>query len=146
MDLSWTACLPIVLIALSGTTFLPRADAADVAAPPKPGVTTLANRSIRYAVAEKPYVVLRRADVEAVVVDNRAVDDPLLPGHRAGYSGIASLKHTKRPQNLFVPAYAGLNFEHIHDGAVQPRERLFEPRQFSDRLGREKGFTRPPCH
>jgi len=62
-------------------------------------------------------------------VDNRAVDDAVLPSHRAGYHGIASLRHSRQPRNLFVPAYAGLNFEHIHDGTVQPREILFEPRQ-----------------
>jgi hypothetical protein len=61
-------------------------------------------------------------------VDNRAVDDEVLPGHRAGYSGLASLSHAKRPANAFVPAFAGLNFEHIHDGTVREREVLFEPR------------------
>lgn len=74
------------------------------------------------------YVILRRGDVEAVIVDNRAVDDAVLPGHKAGYHGVAALRHTRQPRSLFVPAYAGLNFEHIHDGAVQPREVLFEPR------------------
>jgi hypothetical protein len=52
----------------------------------------------------------------------------VLPGHRAGYSGVGSLKHAKRQENLFVPAYAGLNFEHIHDGTQQDRKILFEPR------------------
>lgn len=93
-------------------------------------LTTFTDSSIEYRVSEKPYVVLRRGDVEAVVVDHRAVDDDVLPGHRAGYSGIASLKHTKRPANLFVPFYAGLNFEHIHDGTVQERKILFEPRNW----------------
>ena len=61
-------------------------------------------------------------------MDNRAVDDDVLPGHRAGYHGVASLRHDRQPRNLFVPAYAGLNFEHIHDGTVQARDVLFEPR------------------
>jgi hypothetical protein len=72
--------------------------------------------------------MLRRGEIEAVVVDNRAVDDTVLPGHRASYSGLASLKHTRQPRNLFVPAYAGLNFEHILDGTAQERTVLFEPR------------------
>ena len=90
--------------------------------------TSLTDPGVRCTVPDKPYVILRRGDLEAVVVDNRAVDDAVLPGHRAGYHGIASLKHTKQPRNLFVPAYAGLNFEHIHDGTIQAREILFEPR------------------
>jgi hypothetical protein len=94
----------------------------------EPGRTTLSNVAIHYTVPEKPYVVLHRGDVEAVVVDHRAVDDDVAPGHRAGYSGVAVLKHARRPDNLFVPAYAGLNFEHIHDGTTQVREVLFEPR------------------
>jgi hypothetical protein len=56
------------------------------------------------------------------------VDNDVLPGHRAGYSGVASLMHDRRRENLFVPAFAGLNFEHILDGTTQPREILFEPR------------------
>ena len=95
-----------------------------------PKLTTLSDSNVEFRVPERPYVVLRRGDVEAVVVDNRAVDDRVLPGHRAGYSGIASLKHTRRPENLFVPSYAGLNFEHIHDGTAQDRKILFEPRNF----------------
>ncbi len=94
----------------------------------QPSLTSLANPGVRYAVPDKPYVVLRHGGVEAVVVDNRAVDDAVLPGHRAGYHGLASLKHARQPRNLFVPAYAGLNFEHIHDGTVQKREVLYEPR------------------
>jgi hypothetical protein len=78
---------------------------------------------------DKPYVVLERAGVRAVVVNNEAVDDEVLPGHRAGYSGVASLTHRRQSRNLFVPTYAGLNYEHIHDGTVQLREILYEPRQ-----------------
>ncbi len=107
----------------------------------EPGRTTLANPAIRYTVPESPYVVLRRGDVEAVVVDHRAVDDAVLPGHRAGYSGLAALRHASRRENLFVPAYAGLNFEHIHDGTTQPREILFEPRHAPVELRRVDDHT-----
>lgn len=95
---------------------------------PVPKLTSLENPAVRYRVPNEPYVVLRRAGVEAVVVDNSAVDDEVLPGHRGGYSGVASLKSKSRQENLFVPFYAGLNFEHIHDGTVKDREILFEPR------------------
>jgi len=93
-----------------------------------PALTTLSDPAIRYRVPEKPYVVLKRAGVEAMIVDNRAADDAVLPGHRAGYSGVASLVHARRKENLFVPGYAGLNFEHVHDGTTKPRDVLFEPR------------------
>ncbi len=93
------------------------------------GITSLANASVRYTIPERHYVVLRRGPIEAVVVDNAAVDDDVLPGHRAGYHGIASLKHAMRGENVFVPAYSGLNFEHIYDGTAQPRDVLFEPRR-----------------
>lgn len=94
-----------------------------------PKLTTLSDAAIKYNVPSKPYVVLRGGDVEAVIVDNRAADDEILPGHRAGYSGVASLKHAQQKRNIFVPSYAGLNYEHIHDGTVQPRDILFEPRR-----------------
>jgi hypothetical protein len=80
-----------------------------VAAEELPKLTTLSNPSIPYRVPDKPYVVLKKAQIEAVIVDNRAVNDEVLPGHRAGYHGVASLKHTSRLENIFVPPYAGLN-------------------------------------
>jgi hypothetical protein len=80
-------------------------------------------------VSEKSYVVLEHADIRAVVVNNEPVDDEVLSGHRGGYSGVASLTHRSQDKNLFVPLYAGLNFEHIHDGTVKPRDILFEPRR-----------------
>jgi hypothetical protein len=89
---------------------------------------SLASRALAGTEPNKPYVVLERGGVRAAIVNNEAVDDAVLPGHRAGYSGVASLTHSKQSRNLFVPFYAGLNFEHIHDGTVQPREILFEPR------------------
>jgi hypothetical protein len=95
----------------------------------EPGRTSLTNPANRYSVPQKPYVVLRRGDIEAIVVDNRQVDDEVLHGHRAGYSGLAALQHARRRVNLFVPAYAGLNFEHIHDGTNQLWDVLYEPRR-----------------
>ena len=70
--------------------------------------------------------MLRRAPVTAVVVDNAAVDVPECPGHRAGYNGLAVLKHEQRGDNFFVPAVAGLNLEHVHGGGEVAD--LFEPR------------------
>ncbi len=91
--------------------------------------TTLGDSTISYTVPKTGYHVLARGDVTAVIVDNRAVDDDVLAGHRAGYSGVARLTHTRGGNNLFVPSYAGLNFEHIHDGTTQDRDILFEPRK-----------------
>jgi hypothetical protein len=107
----------------------------------EPGRTTLTNPAIRYTVPEGPYVVLCRGEVEAVVVDNRAVDDRVLPKHRAGYSGLAALRHARRRENLVVPAFAGLNFEHIHDGTTQPWDILFEPRRAPMELRRIDDHT-----
>lgn len=93
-----------------------------------PKLTTLSDASIRYSVPTKPYQVLKRAGLQAVIVDNREVNDDVLPGHKSGYSGVASLTSATRRENHFVPAVSGLNFEHIHDGTVQDRKLLFEPR------------------
>lgn len=95
----------------------------------EPARTSLANPAVHYTVPEEPYAVLRAGEIEAVVIDNRAADDEVLPGHKAGYSGLAALRHSRRRENLFVPAYAGLNFEHIHDGTTQPHGVIFEPRR-----------------
>lgn len=113
------------LIACAGQSVL--ATANDQTEPP--ARTTLANDGLTFRKAERPYAILRRGDVQAVIVDHQEVDDATLPGHRAGYSGVASLTHKQQPRNLFVPSYAGLNFEHIHDGTAQPRDVLFEPRR-----------------
>jgi hypothetical protein len=104
-------------------------------------VAVLAVTAARVAGADKPYIVLERAGVRAVIVNNEAVDDEVLPGHRAGYSGVASLTRRGQNRNLFVPAYAGLNFEHIHDGTVQPREILFEPRNAPMEIRRAGEYT-----
>jgi len=95
-----------------------------------PGVTSLTSRDVRFAEPSDHAVSMRRGPVTITVVDNEAVP----PDHRAGYNGLASLTHEARKENLFVPAYAGLNLEHIHDGTGVSRERMFEPRRAPMRL------------
>ncbi len=103
-----------------------------ISAPPyphaAPGVTSLTQDDVRYVAPREHWVVLRRGDVTAIVVDNAAVDIPELPGHRAGYNGVASLTHAQNGRNLFVGTYAGLNFEHIHDGTPTVAQEKFAPR------------------
>lgn len=94
-----------------------------------PGVTSLTNKAVKYTVSKVHHVVLKRGDVTAVIVDNGTVDVPAAPGHRAGYNGVASLTHRKQAENLFVPSYAGLNYEHIHDGTLAVSKEKFEPRK-----------------
>lgn len=94
--------------------------------------------------AKKPYVVLQRGGVRAVIVNNESVaeDDRILPDHRGGYSGVGSLMELDHWQNLFVPRVAGLNFEHIHDGInPQIRSVFFEPRRFPMTIRRIDEFT-----
>src|SRR5208337_536506 len=66
-------------------------------------------------------------DLTAVIGDNTAAGD-----HRAGYNGVWSLTHKSEATNLFVPAVAGLNFEHIFDGDKRDTDGkgkiFFEPR------------------
>ncbi|HEY2975531.1 MAG TPA: hypothetical protein VGJ48_23660 [Pyrinomonadaceae bacterium] len=92
-------------------------------------LTSLSNPSIRYKVPGSPFTVLTKDAIDAVVVDNRAVTGEVLQAHRAGYSGIALLRHREQQRNIFVPDYSGLNFEHIHDGTLQADDVLFEPRR-----------------
>ncbi|NUQ64584.1 MAG: hypothetical protein HUU20_19125 [Pirellulales bacterium] len=106
----------------------PAQDEPQPASHAAPGVTSLTNSSVRFRVADNHYMAMERGDVRAILVDNAELDLPELPGHRAGYNGIASLTHRRRETNLFVPAVAGLNFEHIHDGTTAGLVEKFEPR------------------
>jgi hypothetical protein len=67
-------------------------------------------------------------DLTAIIGDNDAKGD-----HRAGYNGLWSLTHKTEATNVFVPIVAGMNFEHIFDGAtLDPpgqSEIFFEPRR-----------------
>jgi hypothetical protein len=84
---------------------------------------------VRFRVPQGHFVKLERGGMTAVIVDNDAVDIPAAPGHRAGYSGVAVFRPRGAEENLFVPAYAGLNFEHIHDGTLAVSREKFEPRR-----------------
>jgi len=131
--LRWPALPAAALLGACAALGIPGAGFAEhpLAAP---GITSLTDASVRFAVSEDHYVVLQRGDVQAVIVDNAGLDLPDLPGHRAGYNGVASLTHRRRDANLFVPAVAGLNFEHIHDGAAAGLKEKFEPRKFPMQL------------
>lgn len=63
-------------------------------------------------------------DLTAVIGDNAAHGE-----HRAGYNGVWSLRHWRCARSLFVPAYAGLNHEHIFNGDAEDEPGVFfEPR------------------
>ncbi len=89
----------------------------------------------------------RAGDLTAVIGDNAAAGE-----HRAGYNGVWSLTHRTEPVNLFVPAHAGLNLEHIFDGDKRDtdgsRKVFFEPRhapmQFTKRSEVEAELHQPP--
>lgn len=61
--------------------------------------------------------------IDAVFVDNEAFGE----NHRAGYNGIAELRHSAQDSSVFVPFYAGFNLEHIFGG--DSLTELFEPRR-----------------
>ncbi len=103
--------------------------------------TSLTDSGIRYTVPDEHYVRMARGSLSLIIVDNESIDLPDLPEHRAGYNGVASLKHRAHPQNLFVPGITGLNFEHIHDGTTAGLVEKFEPRRFPMQLRVIDPFT-----
>ena len=68
------------------------------------------------------HITISAGDLTVTFADNCAFGDH----HRAGYNGIAELRHKEQPENVFVPLYAGFNLEHIFGG--DRLEQLFEPR------------------
>jgi hypothetical protein len=82
------------------------------------------------AEASSGSITISAGDLTATFVNNEAYGKE----HRAGYNGIARLTHAKQSENVFVPAYAGFNLEHIFGGDVMPD--LFEPRHHPMRLQR----------
>lgn len=122
-------------------TFLVLAVAAAVHPLAAPHVTSLTNSSVLYSVPTTHYVKIERGPIRMMIADNEAIDAPGLAGHREGYNGIASLTHTNRSENLFVPTVAGLNFEHIHDGTTAVDKERFEPRRAAMSLRVIDAFT-----
>lgn len=68
-------------------------------------------------------VTIKAGELKVVFVDNSA----LPPDHKKGYNGIAELYHDKQDSNVFVPAFSGINLEHIFNG--ESPISLFEPRK-----------------
>jgi hypothetical protein len=107
---------PIALaLCLAGAGGLLRADEKPhpLAAPQ---VTSLTNKSVKYAVPKEHFVVLRRGGVTATVVDNTTIDPPQRRQRAGRLSGVATLTHAEQSENLYN--LVGLNFEHIHDGTL----------------------------
>jgi hypothetical protein len=93
---------------------------------PPPAVPTADGRPIAESIARVESDKLR-----VTIADNEA----FAPTHRAGYNGVAELSLSSEARNLFVPQYAGLNFEHIFSGDGQSFGwNIFEPRRVPMRL------------
>lgn len=71
----------------------------------------------------KASVKIESGELKIVFVDNSEMP----PDHKKGYNGIAELYHSQQDSNVFVPAFAGLNLEHIFNG--EKPEEFFEPRK-----------------
>jgi len=68
-------------------------------------------------------ITLSNETLTTVFVDNSAFGE----NHKAGYNGIAELKHISVDSSIFVPFYAGFNLEHIFGG--DSLQQKFEPRK-----------------
>src|SRR5947199_7248021 len=105
----------------------PRHRGKRLARPPFRGTIAVRVGSVRRTEAVMAHDTFRAGDLTTVIGDNAAAGE-----HRAGYNGVWSLTHRAEPTNLFVPAVAGLNFEHIFDGHRRDlddsRRIFFEPR------------------
>ena len=74
---------------------------------------------------EGSQAIIESQSLRAVIADNASYGKD----HRQGYSGISELYHGGSKRTLFVPAYSGLNFEHIFNGDSNSYGwDIFEPR------------------
>ncbi|UCF38176.1 MAG: hypothetical protein JSU96_04800 [Acidobacteriota bacterium] len=72
------------------------------------------------------FATLRSAELTCTIGNNAALGE-----HLEGYNGVFELTSVHQGENLFVPAYAGLNLEHVFDGSarVNTDDVFFEPRR-----------------
>ena len=90
----------------------------------KPGSDTNGHSSLRPDNLHPQKVIsMSNGVLDVVFVDNTAFGEE----HRAGYNGIAELRHKSQDSSVFVPFYAGFNLEHIFGG--DSLAELFEPRK-----------------
>lgn len=83
-----------------------------------------ANRQAALQEPEAGHATLSAGDLTAVIGNNSAAGP-----HRAGYNGVWSLQHAAAARSVFVPAYAGLNLEHLVTGEhLEDGSTFFEPR------------------
>jgi hypothetical protein len=133
--------LVIICATLVAFTTLAQRSAAAAHPHAAEGITTLTKPDLRYEPVAAGVVRLKRGPIELVLVDNQAHVIDEAPKHRAGYNGVAVLKHEQQPRTPFVPEVSGLNFEHIHDGTLRGLVEKFEPRVFPMQLRRIDEFT-----
>lgn len=121
----------VSLIRLSAIAILLPISVACMRIYPARGTTSLDNPDEKFETLKAPSVNVKWGgegdhQLSAVLVTN----SPLPPSHDKGYNGLARLTYGKS-SSIFVPAYAGLNFEHIINGKIyEPwQTAMFEPRQ-----------------
>ena len=94
--------------------------------------TTLSRPNGDYKVVPEDSVEVRWGKLAAQLVNNQAVP----PEHAAGYNGLISIRYSGGP-SPFVPRFAGLNLEHVNNGAATAdRDLQFEPRKHPMELRR----------
>ena len=95
-------------------------------------VTTLSRPRDTYQVVPEGYVEVRWGKLAAQLATKQAV----APEHAAGYNGLQSIRNDAGP-SPFVPRFAGLNLEHVNNGAATAnRDLQFEPRMHPMELRR----------
>lgn len=94
--------------------------------------TTLSEPSTSFEAVPEGWAEIAWGGLRAKLVGNGAAP----PRHRAGYNGLMEIRRGAGP-SPFVPAYAGLNLEHVNNGKnYSVRDLHFEPRRHPMELRR----------